>query len=328
MNRINKYQDGIVKFIKTKQIIENMTSKTQEILYNLLKTSDNIPSILCLTVLNKQCQKNNITVHGYYLATGIELIMLLAIVASNREYYETIYGSITIDNMYIEVIGAFYNCLSNNIDTLSISNNKQYNTSRLTQYCIEYASKYISYITEKCIYDTKDCMKKTDILCLHLNKHTYGLYKKKYKLPKNIINANIINRYGAVCKMAIIFGWIFGQNYNILNNLKNENKIYQLEKHGNIIGTVLKLYDDFKNIDRDIKYGTYSLNHIVNYGIKDTYTELVNSKIIYVEGLMKYDIDTKTSKELIDNIMDTVDNIVKDISVDMNTQYDDISANI
>ena len=42
---------------------------------------------------------------------------------------------------------------------------------------------------------------------------------------------------------------------------------------------------------------------------------------------MKHDIDTKTGKEIVDNIIGTVDNFVKDISVDMNTQYDDISKN-
>lgn len=327
MNRINKYQDGIMRFIKTKQIIEKMTPKTKIVLLDLLKTSEHIPSILCLTILNKQCQKNNISVHGYYLAIGVELMMLLAMVACNRDYYETLYNNTVIDNMYIEIISVFYKCISYNIDTLSISNNEQFNTSKLTQYCIEYASKYIPYITEKCLYISNECMKKTDLLCMHLNEHTYGLYKKKNKLTRDTLLTNTTNRYGAVCKIAITFGWIFGQPHNVLNNLKNENTITHLEKHANNIGKFLKLYDDFKNIHRDITYGNYSLNYIINYGIKEAYNELINSKVLYVEGLMKHNIDTKTGKEIVDNIICSVDNIVKDISVDMNTQYDDISKN-
>lgn len=321
MNRLGKYQDGLLKFIKIKNIINDMSYNTRNILNNLLVVSDHIPAILCLTILNKQCQKNNIKIHGYYLAAGIELMLLLAMVSCNREHYETIYDSKILDNMYMEVVNTFYKCILQNIDTLTMSNTGS-NNALLTKICIVYASKYIPLITEKCTYMSKISMKKTDLFCSNISKADYLNYKKKYMLDKNILHTNILNRYGSVCKLALIFGWMFGQNeYTDCNET-----IIKLEKHSNNIGKLLKLYDDFKNFNYDIKTGVHSLNYIINYGIKDTYNELTESKILYTEGLIMLDLETKTCKEIIDTIVNNVDNIIKDISVDMNTQYENVSA--
>ena len=53
---------------------------------------------------------------------------------------------------------------------------------------------------------------------------------------------------------------------------------------------------------------------------------MIETKTSLIEGSMKMGIDTKTNKEVIDGLMENIKNTVKDVSVDMNTSYDDVSV--
>ena len=325
MSRISRYQEGISKFLKTKSFINDTSPNTKLILEDLLNLSDHIPAILCLTILNNQCKKNDLKIHGYYLASGIDVLMLIAKVCCCRDYFDEKYGQTQVDNMIMEVSSCFYKCITQNIDTLRLSKNGNIG-SKLTQLCIEYAIKLLPQITQKQILVSKEKMKKTDLFCLEINDEAYQQYKKKNKLSKEVIFEDIKRRYGSVCKLAICLGWILGQgdetNIGKIKDLCDEKNIVKLEVLGEHIGNFLKLYDDFKYIDRDIKMGQISLNH----GIKEAYMELIEAKANFIEGSMVLDVDTKTSKEIIDMVVKQIDSIVKDASVDMETQYDDVSV--
>lgn len=329
MSRISRYQEGILKFLKTKSFINETTEPTKNILNDLLELSDHIPAILCLTILNNQCKKYDLKIHGYYLASGIDVLMLVAKVCSSRDHFDNKYGQIAVDNMIMEVISSFYRCITQNIDTLRLSKNGVINT-RLTQLCIEYSTKMMPQITHKSTYDSKAKMKKTDLLCMDLDDKTYLQYKRKNKLDKNTLIEDIKKRYGSVCKLAMSLGWILGQGdettFNKIKELGDIPTIAKMEKLGDFMGTFLKLHDDFKYTLRDIKLGRFSLNYVINYGIKEAYSELVESKANFIEGSMLLGVETKTSKEIIDMVVRDIDDIVKDISVDMDTQYDDVSA--
>lgn len=329
MSRINRYQEGISKFLKTKSFINETSPNTKLILEDLLNLSDHIPAILCLTILNNQCKKNDLKIHGYYLASGIDVLMLIAKVCCCRDYFDDKYGQTSVDNMIMEVSSCFYKCITQNIDTLRLSKNGNFG-SKLTQLCIEYAIKLLPQITQKQIYVSNQKMKKTDLFCLDINDESYQQYKKKNKLSKELIFSDIKKRYGSVCKLAICLGWMLGQgdetNISKIKDLCDEKNIAKLEVLGEYMGIFLKLYDDFKYIDRDMKMGQTSLNYVVNHGIKEAYMELIEAKANFIEGSMVLDVDTKTSKELIDIIIKQIDDIVKDASVDMETQYDDVSV--
>src|SRR5271169_6899008 len=99
MSRISRYQEGILKFLKTKSFINETTETTKNILLELIELSDHIPAILCLTVLNNQCKKYDLKIHGYYLAAGIDALMVVARVCCNRDYFDDKYGQAAIDNM-------------------------------------------------------------------------------------------------------------------------------------------------------------------------------------------------------------------------------------
>lgn len=329
MSRISKYQDGILKFLKTKSFINETTEQTKNILYELLEISDHIPAILCLTILNNQCKKYDIKIHGYYLASGIDVMMLLAKVCSSRDYFDNKYGQNAVDNLIMEVTSSFYKCITQNIDTLRMSKNGNVNV-KLTQLCIEYAAKIIPFITQKGSYNSLTKMKKTDLFCLDITDSDYMNYKKKNMLHKDLLLEDMIKRYGSVCKLAMSLGWILGQGddaiYNKIRDLSEEKTISKLEKLGDFMGKFLKLHDDFTYIERDIKIGRFSLNYVINYGIKEAYIELIESKANYIEGSMILGVETKTSIEIIDMIVCKIDDIVKDASVDLNTQYDDVST--
>lgn len=329
MSRISRYQEGILKFIKLKGFVNETSATTKNILNELIELSDHIPAILCLTILNHQCKKYDIKIHGYYIASGIDILMLVAKICSNRDYYDDKYGNIMIDNMIMEAINLFYKCITQNIDTLRMSKNGNIN-SKISQLCIEYSTKYIPNITEKKIYESKEKMKKTDLFCLDMNSDNYSQYKKKYRLDIGLLSKDAIQRYGSVCKLALSLAWILGQgddgNISKLKDLCDDTNIVRLEKLGEYVGKFLKIYDDFLYIDRDIAIGKYSMSYVMNYGIKEAYSELIESKANFIEGSMILGIDTKTCREIIDMIVKRIDEIVKDVSVDMDTQYDDVST--
>lgn len=329
MSRISKYQDGILKFLKTKSFINETTEQTKTILYELLELSDHIPAVLCLTILNNQCKKFDIKIHGYYLASGIDVIMLIAKVCSSRDYFDHKFGQAAIDNVIMEVTNSFYKCITQNIETLRMSKNGNVNV-KLIQLCIEYAAKYIPLITQKGSYGSLAKMKKTDLFCLNITDSDYLHYKKKNMLNKDLLLDDMVKRYGSVCKLAMSLGWILGQGdeaiYSKIRDLSEEKTISKLENLGDFMGKFLKLHDDFRFIERDIRIGRFSLNYVINYGIKEAYIELIESKANYIEGSMLLGVETKTSKEIIDMIVRNIDDIVKDVSVDMETQYDDVST--
>ena len=317
MSRINRYQEGILKFIKTKSFINKTSSRTKNILYELLELSDHIPAILCLTILNNLCKKSDVKIHGYYLATGIDIMTLMAKVCNNREYFEDKYGINSIDNMIVEVNGWFFSCIASNIETLRLGKNGNINHN-ISHLCIEYATKYLYLITQKNTYVSNDKMKKTDLFCMDIINKYMNNYKQKNILTKEILMNDIELRYGSVCKLSLCLAWIIGQG--------DTKQLKELENLGNFIGMFLKIYDDFRYLERDLLNGKQSLNYVINYGIKEAYIELIESKTSFIEGTLKLGINTKTSKEIIDMIVRDIDNIVKDVSVDLETQYDEISS--
>jgi len=318
-----------LKFLKTKSFINETTETTKNILLELIAASDHIPAILCLTVLNNQCKKYDLKIHGYYLAAGIDALMVVAKICCNRDYFDNKYGQTAVDNMIMEVTSSFYRCITQNIETLRLSKDGDVN-AKLTQLCIEYSAKMMPLITKKNVYNSKEKMKKTDILSMELDSNTYLQYKKKNKLDKTVLFEDTRNRYGSVCKMAMSLGWILGQGdeaaFNKLRDLSDEKTVAKLENLGELMGKFLKIHDDFKFMERDIKVGRFSLNYVVNYGIKEAYGELVESRAEFTEGSTILGVGTRTSREIIDMVIRNIDEIVKDVSVDIETQYDDVST--
>jgi hypothetical protein len=147
-------------------------------------------------------------------------------------------------------------------------------------------------------------MKKTDLFCMDINDDHYKSYKQMNRLGKTTLIDDTINRYGSVCKFAMGLGWFLGQNDDTMINK-------------------MKVLSENKTVE---KLERFSLNFVINHGIKEAYAELIELKASLIENSVKLGVDTKTSKEIIDIVVKDIDNIVKDVSVDMLTQYDDVST--
>ena len=110
MFRQSRYIEGITNFWLTKSQTF-LTNPTKTIINDFMKDPVLfIPSVLTLSVLNNQCKKNNVKVHGYNLAVSISILHIVAIINSNRFFYETVYSNIDIDNMIMESVNFFYKC--------------------------------------------------------------------------------------------------------------------------------------------------------------------------------------------------------------------------
>ena len=327
-SRINKYRDDICKFIK-KCYIPNISKPTQNLVLDMIESDEHYASILCLTIHNNQCKKNNIQTHGYYLSSGIDCLSIIAKIMSHRDYYNQKYENNIVENAIIEIVNSFYSCIAQNINTLCLSKNGNINI-KIYQLCIDYATKYIPLITYRTTYASSDKMKKTDLFCMDINDEQYQSYKKMNRLSESTLTEDTQRRYGSVCKLALGLGWFLGQNHNDamivkMKDLSSDKTIEKLEALGDNMGRFFKLHDDFRYITQDIQSGKFSCNFVINYGIKFAYNEIVELKALLLEHSIKLGVDTKTSKEIIDIVVKDVDNIVKDVSVDMLTQYDDVS---
>src|SRR5207253_6229346 len=99
MGRILRYQDCFRKFMKTKSCISKIDEDIQSKLFSMIESDDNIVGILLLTTLNNQGKKTKMNVlHGYYIASGLELLLCAITIMNNREEYEKKFGIIEVND--------------------------------------------------------------------------------------------------------------------------------------------------------------------------------------------------------------------------------------
>jgi len=321
MSRISKYQEHIRDFLKNKSFIKNVRSSTRKIVVDMLDESDYFPGILCLTIINNRCKQGGLKMHGYHLASGIEALMMVIKVLNNRPYYDSKYTTEETSNMIIDITNWFYDCINENINTMRLSNEdidiKKYST--IVTKSINYTVKKISQITESKFYNNNSYtrMKKTDLFCLDFDDDTVHNYKKMKRLDEATMLTNIHNTYGMVCRMAVCLGWIIGMG--------DEQSIDGLESIADSIGLIIKIHDDFKTYKRDMKYGDVCSNFVVTHGVKEALILFDDSSIKYAEQSVSVGVETKTCGEIIKVITDFINEATQDMSVDLDTEFDDIS---
>jgi hypothetical protein len=320
MSRITKYQSGIRDFLKNKSFIKNTRQSTRQIIIDMLEESDYFPGILCLTIINNRCKQGGIKMHGYHLASGIEALMMVVKVMNNREYYDSIYSPEEISNMVTDVMNWFYDCLAENINTMRLSNEDKVDVRKLTTImtkCINYAVKTISKITEQKLYQDYTRMKRTDIFCIDFDEESVENYRTMKRLDQKTMLDNINNTYGMVCRLAVCLGWLIGMG--------DEQNLQQLETLADHMGTIIKMHDDFKSYKRDMRYGDFCANFIVTHGIKEALILFDDSTISYAEKSVTIGVETKTCNEIVKVITEYINDETQDISVDLDTEFDDMS---
>jgi hypothetical protein len=276
--------------------------------------------------MNSQIKNNNFkSLHGYYLASAIDFMEIISNINLNREYYNSKYGEHDIDNAISEINSFLHILVMDNINTLKNNLEKDKNDKsnkiikKITQKFNQYFIKNISKIMKKYSVKSNDKMIKSDILTLNFDKKYYKNYKRKSRISREDITNIVLEKYGSVYEMGICLGWLIGCG--------NDDQLESLEKISKDIAILIKMHDDFMNIERDIsKSGNLSFSYVVNHGAKETFIEFIEYKTKFIEQSMKLNIDTKTSNEILTMIENNILEAVQNIEVDFNSTYDDVST--
>ena len=320
MSRISRYQESISKFIKSKspysEIIKpNNNNET------LLSINDHGASIMLLTIFNSQKKKRKFKSHeSYNIASGIDLMMSTVMINDSLNYYKTTFGEAPIKNFTNQSPLYVYECLTKNLETLENIIEKD-KVHKLQGKIYSYFNKKMLEISMFENIKGTDHVHKTDIIKYKFNnKNIINLKYKKLKIIDKDILVDYVDRtYGAVCKCAFVLGWLLGAG--------EEKQINNLERLGTHFGLMIKLANDFKNLERDITHAdTCSCNIIVNCGIHESFALFDESKLKLIEGCFTLDIYNTTIKEVTDHIEKCFDNCLKNADLELNSRYTSFST--
>jgi hypothetical protein len=275
----------------------------------IMENSEFILPITLLTIMNGQQKKNKLKlVHGYEMATGIELLIILTNLLKLKKKL-VCPGKLNINDT---IIDSFHTSLVSLIN-LSFNNNM----TAITPYhepndiikiftigseqINEKTNKIVSAIMTLEFPDTKTTTK-TDIKSFHFKNTSVPnqLQKIKY-LPREFILKYTTDTYGNLCKLALILGWIIGGSaHDMINNL---------DRLGYHLGLLLKIAYDFENIDNDIEMclqNKPTLNYVINFGLQESFELFDESKKKFNEGLLTLEITSPTIKEFVDILEEKV----------------------
>lgn len=320
MSRISRYQESISRFIKLK------SSYSEIIKFNnnngtLLDINDHEVSIILLTIFNGLKKKKKFKSHeSYNMAAGVDLLITTLMIKDSLNYYNVTYEENKIKNFINQAPIYAYECLAKNLETFDNVADRD-KLHKLENKIHNYFNKKMLNIMTYEDLKASDHVHKTDIINYEFtNKNIINLKYKKLKIiDKDILIDYIERTYGSVCQCALVLGWLLGGG--------DEKQINNLERLGTHLARIIKLTNDFKNLERDITFAeSYSTNYVVNYGIHETFELFDESKVKLLEGCFVLDIYNTTIKEIIDHIEKTFDNCLKISNLELVSRYTSFST--
>jgi len=319
MSRISRYQDSMGRFVKQRSCISGMNPEIKNKMDDIINNCDHVISILLLTVMNSQGKKINMNVHGYHIASGIEIMLYTTMINDNKEYYEKKLGKECVSEIINQMPGMVNLCLSHNIE--SIQDNYLNSNAKLLK-TIYYTTRLINTNLYKLIKETsfefESNITKTDAIKYKFEDMVKAINKiKKLKRIKQTSLDNYIqDRYGFICQLALINGWILG------GGSSDDKNIPHLEKLGTCFGNMVKCVYDFINIENDLEYAKiYTTNTIINNGFQNSFEVFIENKQKFIEGCIKQNIYTNTVKEIIDLLESKLDIAIDKSSPDVKSHY-------
>jgi len=316
MSRISRYQESMGRFIKNKSCINDLQDQhIKTYIFEIISEFDHVASILLLTVLNNQGKKNGMTLHGYYIASSIEIMMVIIKLLDNERKYSKKYGSRNVQRMIAELVGLINICLSQNIESVQPHYSKE-KALKIFHTCTRMINKRLAKLISNESLEVDKKIKTTDIIKYHftdVQKIKQKLVKlKQVKEPS--LTSFINDKYGSVCQLSLELGWLLGGG--------DEKTLPSLDKVGTYFSMMIKLASDFLNIESDIDDSEcYTKNYVVNYGFQNAFEQFINNKQKFIEACILLDIYTNTVKEIVDLIENKVDEIIDKSSPDMKSHY-------
>lgn len=321
MGRISRYQESFRRFIKTKSCIATIDPNIRNKLFSIIDSGDNVVAILLLTTLNNKGTNTKMNVlHGYHIASGLELLLCAMVIMDNKEEYDKKFGENIVNDILSRVCSYANISLLNNIESLQ-DNYTSSNYGKLINIIytlMRLLNSKIHKILMIPAFEYDGLITKTDVIKYKfddMNKAKNKIKKLK-KIKKEKLDVYITDTYGFICQLAIINGWILGGG--------DEKTIPQLQKLGTQFGFILKTIKDFTNIDNDLDNASiklYSTNTIINNGFQLSFETFINNKLQFVAGCIKYQMYTNTVKEIIDLLEVKLDVVIDKSSPDIRSHF-------
>ena len=317
MSRISRYQDSVNRFIKTKSCITTLPPDLKAKLDDMTNNCDHVIGILLLTIMKSQENKTKMTVHGYYAASSIELMLFSSLIKDNRQFYEEKYGKKDIDIILSMISGLVNIGLFQNIEAIQ-SNYSSTNHTKLLK-LIHNITKQLNTDIYKLytepFFIQGEKIKRTDATKYKFKvAHPEQKIKALHRVSKEEMLKYINDKYGYICCQAITIAWLLGGG--------DEKSIPALEKTALNFAYMVKCIRDYENLDRDLKYSEdMSRNIIINIGFQNAFEIYMTNKCKFIEGCMIHGIYTNTVKEIIDLLDSKLGVVINNSSPDEYSNY-------
>jgi hypothetical protein len=315
MSRISRYQDSMNKFIKNKSCITTLEGNIRLTFNNVFDECDNMVPIILLTVMNSLSKKIKMSLHGYYMGCGIELMMTIARLLDNKTHYQKKLGETSYNRLITKMSSKINICLSQNIEHIQSALTKE-KAIKIFHTTLKILNNKLFDLMDEDNIERGDLIKRSDVLKYNFTEidNPKEILHKIKRAKKDSLTSYIQRKFGSVCQTALILGWILGGG--------DEKMVSTLEKMGTNLGNIMKISYDFKNLERDLKTeGDTTNNYIINCGIQDGFELFIESKIKFIEGCITLDIYTNTVKEVIDVVETRVELFIDNTVADMKSQY-------
>ena len=315
MSRISRYQESVCKFIKSRSVYNNILNN--DVCEKIINLNDHSVAIMLLTIMNSQYKKKKMkSYHGYFIATGIDLMMTTTMLKDNSNFYKNEYGKNIVKNIVNQSPIYIYNSYVKNLYILTEIITDVKKRESLEKKIQKYLLSKLLDITQYNNIITNGKVHRTDII--KYNFTDKDMIEKYYKNLNVMTEPDMLKyiekTFGTVCQCSFVLGWLFGDG--------DEKTIPQLEKMGIHFGYLIKLTLDFEYLEQNIKFSKdVSTNYIVNFGIHKCFDLFDEHKTQLIEGLMYLDLYNITIKEVMDNIEKKFDKYLENADLDLQSKY-------
>lgn len=315
MSALIKYKDNLSKFTRTVEDLPKILENNKAVKL-ILDESEYIAPIILLTIhnINRRNSKAN---HGYYMAAGIEIVTLLSKYFDNPTFYENKIDFNVLNELQFTII----NCLTQNIGTLEngMDKNELSKVIEIYKYLSKKLCSLLKDVTHIENINSNTKMKKSDVLGYDFeDKKMIDKFSKMKKVNTEILLKYVESHYCEVYKFAFVAGWLLG--------LGDKNTIPILEKLGKHLGIMIKLTQDYENLERDLKHSDkITTNLLINLGVQDCFELFTESKIKFLETIPS-DIFKPTLRDILENIEARFDKYIEKTEIDLVSNYSSFAS--
>jgi hypothetical protein len=306
MSRIERYQESINNFIKTKDMF------TPEIKEILLKR-DHLCGIIFSTLLNYNSKKKNYKVHGYYMACAIDLLQELLEILDLKKSIE--------HNKFVNILFLITQLITLNLENLKVPQKQEEILNKIIFFIQSYINTKLIEITKLYECQTNKKVLKTDILSVsYLKQSTINKYKTLYKVEHEKIIEYTKNTYSNIGDIVFVIGWALG------GGDRKQELLKKLQIIGDNFGLLYKICRDFDKLESDINNSDkYNMNFIINDGVQETFILFMETKTELIEQCLTLNIYTHTLKEVMDELERSVDLCLSSSNIELKSTYSSCS---